>query len=75
VNARGPLNEAGLHLDRIVRAWTDEGPQPKYHRQMQAALRRTWPTLAAALDAAVDGEDPRRLTSDLSRTPNGHRWT
>lgn len=41
-----------IHLEQILDAWTVEGPVPGYHRDQQAALRRHWPNLAQALDAA-----------------------
>lgn len=37
----------------VLDAWTDPGPMPRYHREMQAKLRREWPVLARALDAAT----------------------
>lgn len=35
--------------DRAVRAWTNPGPHPDYHRAMVARLERDWPTLAQAM--------------------------
>lgn len=42
-----------------VEAWTDPGPVPKYHRQMQATLRSKWPVLAGALDMAASKRPPQ----------------
>lgn len=37
-------------IEAVLAAWTCAGPVPRWHYQMQATLRRTWPTLAGALD-------------------------
>jgi len=42
-----PLCEA------IIKAWTDAGIRPDYHKQMQQTLRKKWPVLAKALDDAA----------------------
>lgn len=46
-------------IEAVLKAWTDPGPVPGYHRDMQQELLRRWPTLALALDelaaAAKDG--------------------
>lgn len=50
-------------VERVLKAWTDPGPVPAYHRVAQDALRRDWPTLAAALDAlAAASPDPESET-------------
>ena len=43
-------------VEDVVKAWTDPGPMPGYHRHMQAKLRKRWPVLGEALDvlAAVE---------------------
>lgn len=44
----------------VIKAWTDHGKAPTYHKTMQAMLRREWPTLAHALDAlAVLADKPK----------------
>jgi hypothetical protein len=52
-----PVTPAGLRsldhlgpLDAVVRAWTDPGPHPQWHRKMQAEVRDSMPLLARALD-------------------------
>lgn len=37
-------------VERVIRAWNDKGPRPDLHESAQAALRREWPALGAALD-------------------------
>lgn len=37
-------------VSAVVRAWTDPGPQPGYHRQWMERVRTEWPTLGSALD-------------------------
>lgn len=44
----------------VLRAWTDPGPAPLYHREMQHRLRQDWPVLAAALDALAKSVAPPR---------------
>ena len=34
----------------VVRAIKQEGPQPRYHREVMARHRNEWPTLWEALD-------------------------
>lgn len=46
-------------LERIVAAFTVEGPRPNLHRKAQAKLRREWPTLYNALVAAAATAPPR----------------
>lgn len=47
-------------VEAVVKAWTDPGPVPEYHRKAQWDLWSEWPVLAKALDelaaAARDGE-------------------
>lgn len=38
-------------VERVHAAWTVTGPSPEAHRAAQEALRQSWPTLGAALDA------------------------
>ena len=40
--------------ERIVKAWTDEGRAPLYHREMQLRLMLEWPVLASAIKALVE---------------------
>lgn len=40
-------------LEAIIRAWTEPGPRPDWHRQAQGEVRRAMPTLAHALDKAA----------------------
>lgn len=37
-------------VEAVLRAWVEEGSHPEHHRSQQYELRRTWPTLATALD-------------------------
>jgi len=46
----------------VIKAWTDEGPYPLYHREHQRELRREWPTLAKALDRLTRTETRHRKT-------------
>ena len=43
-------------MSDVVKAWTDPGPMPGYHRYMQAKLRKEWPVLAEALDVLAAAE-------------------
>lgn len=47
------MAEVRRDLERIVQAWHVPGPVPGYHRAWQERLRRDWPALANALDAAA----------------------
>lgn len=40
-------------MNKVLAAWTVEGPCPEFHREAQDRLRRDWPTLANALDEAA----------------------
>lgn len=40
-------------LEAIIRAWTEPGPRPDWHRRAQDEVRRAMPTLAHALDKAA----------------------
>lgn len=44
---------ADRDLEAILAAWNEPGPVPAYHEQHKAWVRRYWPTLAHALDAAT----------------------
>lgn len=48
--------DAVTHLARIRAAILDEGRNPAYHRAMVERIRDDWPTLWAALFAAVYGD-------------------
>lgn len=37
----------------VIRAWSDPGPRPEWHRRAQAEVRRAMPLLARALDRAA----------------------
>ena len=37
----------------VVRAWLDEGPEPRYHCVQKAWLRSKWPTLYWAIEELV----------------------
>ena len=45
----------------IVKAWTDEGVSPWYHRQTKKWLKRKWPMLYDAVNGLVSIE---RLNND-----------
>lgn len=57
----------------IMAAWMNPGPQPGYHRAMQAEVHRTMPVLAAALDVArrrpAHRPELRPTTGDESGRP------
>lgn len=53
-------------VDDVVKAWTDPGPVPVYHRYMQAKLRKEWPVLGEALDVLASVE---YLLSDEDEDP------
>lgn len=41
-------------IERVLRAWMDEGPDPIYHQMMKSRLRLEWPVLGGALDALAE---------------------
>ena len=45
-------------IEAIRRAIQDEGPQPAFHRATMARHRKEWPTLWAAIDAALSASPP-----------------
>jgi len=45
-------------IERLIRAWNDAGPFPKYHQEAKRNLRIEWPALAEAIDA-IDREADR----------------
>lgn len=47
-----PVARSSL-VQAVLNAWTNAGPQPDQQRAAMAKLRREWPTLADALDAAT----------------------
>lgn len=60
-------------VNAVVRAWTDSGTHPAYHREAQRTLIRDWPVLASAIEALVetvkmDGRLPRVKES------GDHNW-
>lgn len=42
-------------IDVVIRAWKDEGKNPRYHSVMKADLRKKWPALALALENLSTG--------------------
>lgn len=54
--ARDIVDDHIAIVEAIRRAWRNPGPRPDFHRDMQAKLRREWPTLANALDALPKGD-------------------
>ncbi len=46
-----------IDYEAIRYAWTIEGPVPSYHRREKAELKKHWPRLWQALDAAFGKED------------------
>jgi hypothetical protein len=72
-----PVTPAGLrsldHLaprDAAVRAWTDPGPHPPWHRKMQAEVRDSMPLLARALDRLTAERRLRRGSGGGSTNVN-----
>ena len=51
-------------VEDVVKAWTDPGPMPGYHRHMQAKLRKEWPVLGEALVALAVERYVEYLTND-----------
>ena len=51
-------------VEDVVKAWTDPGPVPGYHRYMQAKLRKEWPVLSEALVALAVERYVEYLTND-----------
>ena len=51
-------------VEDVVKAWTDPGPMPGYHRHMQAKLRKQWPVLGEALVALAVERYVEYLTND-----------
>jgi len=48
MDARDRVN---IHfVEKVVKAWTETGPQPRYHEEAKIRLRRSWPILGRALD-------------------------
>lgn len=45
------LEYALMHLEEAI---YDEGPQPKYHRQVMKKHRKEWPVLWAAIDEVLE---------------------
>ena len=40
-------------VSQVVRAWRDEGRNPKYYRAMKRKLGREWPSLYSAVETLV----------------------
>lgn len=61
---RGPASYAAVlaHFDAlppdraVVEAWLNEGPNPEYHRQCKAEVRRLMPMLARQLERLAVGQ-------------------
>lgn len=47
---RGRMKVAAEYIEAVDNAWNDAGPVPEFHEAQKAKLRRSWPTLADALD-------------------------
>ena len=74
------------NYEAIMAAWMNPGPQPAYHRAMQAEVHRTMPVLAAALERAALDVSRRRpvprpaVTEDMveraarSMSAHWHDW-
>lgn len=45
-----------LDIERVVRAWVDEGVSPSYHAMRLRKIRLDWPELGQALDKLADNE-------------------
>jgi hypothetical protein len=43
-------------IDRLVKAWDDEGINPRLHRALKKQLYREWPTLAVAIAKIAEKE-------------------
>lgn len=61
VNPPTPYTESGLKqydhlhpLEAVLRAWTEPGPRPDWHRAKKEHVRAASPLLARALDRSVD---------------------
>lgn len=50
-------------FDAIVKAWTEPGPSPYWHREAQDQVRRAMPVLARALDRAAGQRSPARAAA------------
>lgn len=44
-----------MAMQALIDAWTIPGANPKYHKQMQAVVRGSWPMLHQAVKAIVKG--------------------
>ena len=62
-------------LEAIIRAWTEPGPRPDWHRRAQDEVRRAMPTLAHALDryayTGIYTGQERVAVSDIRRALDG----
>lgn len=47
-------------LARIASAYNDPGSHPDYHERVKRFTRRDWPTLTAAIEAAIGKENHGR---------------
>ena len=72
---RTPTTRPGLeqydHLpaeEAILRAWTEPGAAPDYHRYCQRLLRAQIPVLARALDRFAAIQPPERPMTETERT-------
>lgn len=54
-------------LEAIVKAWTEPGPSPYWHRTAQDQVRRAMPVLARALDRAAGQRSPARAEAIIRR--------
>ena len=57
------------HLDRwidaLILAVHDEGPMPRFHRQVMQRHRREWPTLWDAIDGIIRNQTNQNDTQDV----------
>jgi hypothetical protein len=56
------MDEAEHAVQDVIAAWVDEGVRPEYHRRAQENLKRTWPSLAYAIEYLV--EERRKVNED-----------
>lgn len=43
-------------VEGIKRAWYIAGPNPRYHKEQVERLKKEWPTLYEAIEAAIEKE-------------------
>lgn len=45
--------DAARRLAEIQEAWLNPGPRPDYHEHVKGSTRRSWPTLADAIERSL----------------------